>query len=326
MFIKASINQEYLKYAIKGGLAALLALVSAYFLDIQQSYWVLFGAMTVTKLHVGASFHRGKQRIYGTLLGVIISVLLALCLLHWPLGVALLIPICIFGAVYYFPYYSVCVIFITVLFVLTFGVISHHPIHYGIARILDTALGVAIAVIISLYVWPNRMSHVLEREFQAYLSQVEQSFSLFSNAFINQALSVEEKNNVLKTLEDTLLKLKEGLALIEHEPGKKASIYKKTGSSLLRFEHLYSLIHTLGSLATENVTIVPDEELHRLLVIFIDKAQNNSSLLLSDESQKIFNYLQHTTVKVEQEQQRIIGAFVQTVRDIVDEMKSARQT
>ncbi|MES2203600.1 MAG: FUSC family protein, partial [Pseudomonadota bacterium] len=223
MLMSASINQEYLKYAIKGGLAALLALVSAYFLDIQQSYWVLFGAMTVTKLHVGASFHRGKQRIYGTLLGVIISVLLALYLLHWPLGIALIMPICIFGAVYYFPYYSVCVVFITILFVLTFGVASHHPIHYGVARILDTALGVAIAVIISLYVWPNRMSQVLEREFQTYISQVTQLFTKFTHAFLSETLLLEEKNTDLKMLENTLSKLKEEMTLIEHEPGKKAN-------------------------------------------------------------------------------------------------------
>lgn len=149
-------KKEYLKYALKGGIAALLALFTAYILDIQQGYWVLFGAIAVTKLHVEASLRRVKERMYGTLLGVAISLLLALCLLHWPLGIAIIIPLCVFGAVYYFPYYAIAVIFITILFVLTFGVISQQPITYGLARIVDTSIGVALALMISFFLWPYK--------------------------------------------------------------------------------------------------------------------------------------------------------------------------
>lgn len=148
-------KKDYLKYAIKGGIIALLVLVVAHILHIRNNYWVLFGAITVTKLKTDASLQRSKQRIYGTLIGVGISLLMALCLLHWPLGITIIIPLCIFGAVYYLPHYAIAMIFITVLFVLTFGVAAHNPVYYGIARIMDTALGVALALTIS-YLWPYK--------------------------------------------------------------------------------------------------------------------------------------------------------------------------
>ena len=37
------------------------------------------------------------------------------------------------------------------------------------------------------------------------------------------------------------------------------------------------------------------------------------------------DYLQHTAIKLEQEQQWIIGAFIQTVCDVTDEIKCVRQ-
>ncbi len=152
-------KKAYLKYGIKGALTALLALIVSSLFHISHSYWVLFGSTTVLKLQVEASLRRGGERIYGTLVGVGISLLLALCLLHWPLGIIIVIPICIFGAVYYFFYYVIAMIFVTILFVLTFGVISQQPIEYGLARIADTALGVILALLVSASLWPYKEKH-----------------------------------------------------------------------------------------------------------------------------------------------------------------------
>lgn len=329
MKINKEIQQEYAKYAIKGGLAALLALIIAYLLHIQQSYWVLFGAVTVTKLHMGASFQRGKQRIYGTLLGVAISLLLALFLLHWPLSVAIIIPLCVFGAVYYFSYYSIAMIFITVLFVLVFGIISHHPIYYGIARIFDTALGVTIAILVTLYIWPNRMSLVLEREFQAYFSYVIILFEKFSQAFINGALTIEEKNSDLKLLITIMLKSKDGFALIEHEPGKKPDFYKQDDSLLLRFDRLYSAMNILGSLAVEKCDFTSEANLVHLLADFTQKAQvqlsltTDSSMMIENEIKNILAHL--NKLSLVPEQLSMIAAFIQAVCDVVAEIQCARR-
>jgi len=234
-------------------------------------------------------------------------------------------------------------IFITILFVLTFGVISHHPVHYGLARIFDTTLGVALAVTVSLCLWPNRITKVLEREFQGYFSQVVLLFSSFSHAFVYEKITLEEKNKELKVLDEASLKLKEGVVLLGHEPGKKPNFYRQEGNILLLFDRLYSVVNTLGSLATENIIIPEEGELHQLLFVLIEKAKKmmcESQLLrnsqrmdekevlimaFSDETHKIVQYLQHTTIKTEQELRWTIDAFVQAVCDIVYEMQRAHQ-
>ena len=303
----------------------MLVLLSAYLLGIQQSYWVLFGAITITKLHAGVSFHRGKQRVYGTIVGVAISVLLAAWLLHEPWGLGLIIPLCIFGAVYYFIEYAVCIVFITILFVLTIAISTHEPIYDGLARIFDTFLGVSLAVIVISYLWPSHATKAVERDFQSYFSQVQALFLSFTQAFLGTGVSLEEKNKKMKSLEEIYLRIKENIAFVEYECDKKINFQEKTKNIFLKLSCLYSALNTLGSLATANVTIVSGGELHQHLVIFIDKIQNNSSVILLNEIQKMVDYLQHTAIKLEQEQQWIIGAFIQTVCDVTDEIKCVRQ-
>ncbi|MES2203599.1 MAG: hypothetical protein V4496_00100, partial [Pseudomonadota bacterium] len=97
--------------------------------------------------------------------------------------------------------------------------------------------------------------------------------------------------------------------------------YKQADNTALKFNCLYSAINTLGSIATENVMITPGGELYQLLLAFINKAQQNFSMVATDEMHRIFDYLQNTPIKAEQELRWIIGAFIQTVCDVVDEIK-----
>lgn len=325
MLLNTSIKQAYFKYALKGAVIVLLALLSAYLLNIQESYWVLFGAIAVTKLHAGISFYRGKQRVYGTIIGVGVSVLLTALLMHWPWGLVIIIPFCIFGASYYFSKYTVCIVFITVIFVSIIALSTHNPIHYGVARIFDTLLGVSLAVMVTSYFWPNYATKAVEMDFQRYFLQVEKLFSSFTQAFIGNNFSLEEKSKGMQALDEIYEKLKENSGFVEYEFDESSHFQEQASSVFCQMRHLYSLINLLGNLAIENALFTPNKVLYQLLVTFIDKAQKNSSVELSNEIQQLFDYLQHTAGTIEQEQRGIIGAFVQAVSDVTNEMWSARQ-
>lgn len=207
-----SIRKEYLQFALKGAFVSMLALSISHVLHLHQYYWVLFGAITVLKFNIGASFQRGKERLWGTFLGVLVSLLLANIFLHWTFGVYFLIPVCIFFAVYYLHDYFVSMFFMTLIFVLTIGVMSARPVDFAVARIGDTLIGVAMAGVVSLLIWPKSAGETLQTEVARFIDAVE-------------ARNLQEIERWFTAIEVTL-------ELLQHEPVKK--FWRSRERSLLR--------------------------------------------------------------------------------------------
>lgn len=244
-----AVKKQYLKYACKGAVVALLSLLIAHLLGIKQYYWVLFGAVTVLKLNIGASFRRGKERLLGTFSGVLASMLLADFFMHWQLGVYLFIPVFFFLAIYYFQQYFISMFFITLTFVLVLGVSTQHPISFGITRIADTIIGVIIAFGISLLIWPESAKNMLSAELAKYLTTIKNLSVEFANGFLNQSLNLREKRQALKELDALYLSLQEDFNLLSHEPGRKKIAMKKKDQLMLVLDRLRGIICLLGYLA-----------------------------------------------------------------------------
>jgi len=215
-------------------------------------------------------------------------------------------------------------IFVTIIFVLAIEVSSHHPIHYGLVRIFDTLLGVSFAIMVTSYFWPSYASKAVERNFQEYFAEVDGLFLIFTQAFIGEKLSLEDKKRNLKNLDAIYVRLKENIAFLEYEFDEQVNFQEQANYLLLKLSHLYSFLYTLACLATEDISLIPTGELCQLLDVFIHKANKSTPLELSEECHKIFIYLQNTSIKTEQEQKRVVGAFVQSIYSIMNALQSAR--
>lgn len=249
---KSHLEKQYIRYSLRAGLASLIALAVAQLFHIEQNYWVLFGAITVTKVNIGASFRRGKERVLGTFMGVIVSIFFATFLLHYPMGALLLIPFFIFAAVYYIPYYAISIFFVTMIFILYFGIGAQHPFLYAINRFIDTFIGVTIATAVSLWIWPEPTSCELRKEVRLYLEKLRVLGKRYTHAFTHDGLDIQCQRMYMNDLDKLFTNVQSNLELMSHEPGVKQLNSQLRLELSLTLDRLSGLIGSLGYLALQS--------------------------------------------------------------------------
>ena len=137
-----------LPLSIRAGLAAGLAVTIARFLGLQYPLYALIGAVMVTDLSPSQTRQLGLRRLAGTLLGATVGAALGPLLLAGPLAIGLSILVAMFlshllrlqGAAKVTGY--VCGIV-----VLDHGI---DPWSYALYRLIETVLGIGVAVSVSL--------------------------------------------------------------------------------------------------------------------------------------------------------------------------------
>ena len=124
-------------------------------LPLQRSYWMVVAAATVLRPEFGATFTRGSERALGTSLGVALAGALAV-LLHPTGGVTVVIVGLLAWAGYaLFPAsFAIGFAFITTLTVFLLNAINPDTLSTAAARLLDTAVGGALGLIV-FAAWPT---------------------------------------------------------------------------------------------------------------------------------------------------------------------------
>lgn len=152
---------------------AAAGVLSALFVDVvgvERPYWVMMTAVLVMVGSVGETLAKALDRTVGTLLGLVAGLLL-----HAAAGaVGIPDPVLLLGSVagmvfFQFVSYRLMVVMLTVMLVVLFrmggaddGVL--------LARLYDTALGAAIAGLVSLVVLPIPTQRPVKAAIEAYLA------------------------------------------------------------------------------------------------------------------------------------------------------------
>jgi uncharacterized membrane protein YgaE (UPF0421/DUF939 family) len=140
--------------AVKMALAAALGLAVAQALDLPYPEYAVLAAATVTDIHARPSALLGVLRMVGSIVGVALSVLLVEVtgVSAWSIGLAVLVGV------------TVCVLArsaaaarlsVIVLGVGTLG-IGERVEQWAGGRLLTTAVGVVVTVLVSALPWPTR--------------------------------------------------------------------------------------------------------------------------------------------------------------------------
>jgi uncharacterized membrane protein YccC len=142
-------------YALRLMASIGVAAVVSEILPLQRSYWVVLTVAFVLKPDFGSVFARALQRGIGTVVGAVIG---AIILVAVPYGLWLLIPCAIFAAL--LPYgrirnYGLLATFLTPLIVLLIDILVRTGWPLAEARLIDTLLGCAIALVIGFAPWPG---------------------------------------------------------------------------------------------------------------------------------------------------------------------------
>jgi uncharacterized membrane protein YccC len=154
--VRAALTWESVifRFALRVGLvtAAAVALTAA--LDLRRGYWVTITAVLILQPYVGATSTRALQRVLGTIVGGMLTAVLA-ALFHAQVAILILVGVFAWVSVALLPLnYAAFSVFLTPTFVLL-AEASAGDWHLAGLRITNTILGGGLALGGSRLLWPT---------------------------------------------------------------------------------------------------------------------------------------------------------------------------
>jgi uncharacterized membrane protein YccC len=159
-------------FALRLMLSIGVAAVVSQAFPIQRSYWVVLTVAIVLRPDFGSVFARALQRGIGTMVGAVLG---AIILVVIPAGPLLLIACAVFAGL--LPYgrdrnWGLYSTFLTPLVVILIDLL--HPVGWSLAldRLIDTALGCAIVLLVGYAPWPSSWHAHLPEQLAVALDSV----------------------------------------------------------------------------------------------------------------------------------------------------------
>ncbi len=142
-------NSEYRHFAFLLTIAVLIGNFISYHYQLPQGYWIPMTAMLILKSDLLASKKRISHRLYGTLAGSVLALVVIVFVTNQVLLSLLFIPVVALIVIAVASHYGAYTFFLTIMITIMLNLI--HPDGYVITehRVLDTLIGI-IAVIVTL--------------------------------------------------------------------------------------------------------------------------------------------------------------------------------
>lgn len=150
-----------------------LAMLVGSALGVDRVTWVYWSAFLVIAGSAGESLRRIMFRIGGTTLGAVCGVALALVLPDSTTIVVAIVTVSLFATIFTAPVsYPLMVCFLNVGFVITFTQLGARELDLLVDRPLATLLGGAVAALVTVAVFPIRVTERFRRALSDYLGLV----------------------------------------------------------------------------------------------------------------------------------------------------------
>ncbi|WP_316822899.1 FUSC family protein [Pedobacter gandavensis] len=217
----------------------------------KYSYWLLLTIVIVAKPRFGLTWKRNVERLSGTFIGAVLGIVLLLTIKQ----TAVLLVLAAFMLLGFFTFnrikYSVSVVFVTAMVILSLSVYDGHSDHIIMERVLYTIVGCVIAYLAAFLfpVWEIKslkslISNILEAN-SNYLKKVREE--LWGTAVGATASKLARKNSYIQ-----LAKFSETLQYLHLEPkSKQVDLPGVFGIQILSYR-INSIIASLSLSAKQN--------------------------------------------------------------------------
>ncbi|MBV1843173.1 MULTISPECIES: YccS family putative transporter [Photobacterium] len=253
-------NSMLFRHAIRMAVALTVGYGFIQFLDLERGYWILLTTLFVCQPNYGATRQRLKQRVIGTLAGLLIGMPL-LFLFPGQEGQMVLM---VLAGVLFFAFraasYALATMFITLLVLFCFNQLGE-----GFAVILprlgDTLLGCLLAVLAVSFILPDwqarRLHKVMAAAIQTnrdYLGQIIGQYRIGKRDSLSYRIARREAHN-------TDAQLSTAISNMLSEPGR----YRMATDECFRFLTLnHAMLSYISALGAHR-TRLEDEQTHHLV-------------------------------------------------------------
>jgi uncharacterized membrane protein YgaE (UPF0421/DUF939 family) len=158
---------------IKTGIAVFLCMLISQTFRLEYPFYAAIAAIISTESSVSLSFKTGKNRMSGTLIGAVTGSIFAFIqpnnALLCGLGVVVLIYLC--NLLKWPGSISIAgIVFIAIMVNLD----GKSPLLYGLNRIIDTLIGISVALIVNYLVFPYNLAGKIYKDRQVLFDKVSQ--------------------------------------------------------------------------------------------------------------------------------------------------------
>jgi uncharacterized membrane protein YccC len=177
------VDTAAVRHALKTALAAALSMYFCYLLELPQGYWAVITVVIVMQSHSGGSIGVAWSRLLGTLSGAAIGVVMVMLFGReiWPMGLSIFISV--FAAIYLSRYHdSFRLAAITASIVIMIG--GANPLAAGVSRLLEITVGIAIALMVSLFLWPSKAGDALIRGISGVFDRSAELFQVLTQCLM----------------------------------------------------------------------------------------------------------------------------------------------
>lgn len=186
---------------VKTALSVALCIALSQFLNRQDIFYAAIAAVMAMQSSVSDSFKAGKNRMLGTMFGAFIGLIFALIhpddVLLCGIGVILIIYVCDL-----LDWNKSITISCTVFLVIMLNLNGRSPVSYSMSRIIDTFIGITIAVLVNYFIAPPKH---LDKIYTECILAIDKVFDIVRDKFCNSSeLDLKTLEKEISTLEEAL--------------------------------------------------------------------------------------------------------------------------
>ena len=235
------------RHALKAAAAITFAIVAARFLELRHAGWLPISVIVIMRPSVGGTLRIGWKRLWGTVIGAAVGVLILFLDPGTPVLAGLIVLsffLMILIRVFSYTLFSCC---LTVGVILLLGVLFTDGWQFGIERILDTVLGV-IGIAASFGVWPNMARKNLRAKMANLVELQSGHFKKLTESYLHGGVSeaeiVESRIKASMMLDTCGESFREAAA----EPGLQGWQRDELTRLLRTFTRMHSLLMTMATI------------------------------------------------------------------------------
>jgi uncharacterized membrane protein (TIGR01666 family) len=250
---------------------------------LQNVYWILLTIVVIMRPGYGLTKQRSYQRIVGTITGGIIAFGI-LSFLHNPIAIGTLAIFCmILGFAFTAVNYRIGATFVTIYVVCVYGLLEPDIANVIQYRILDTAVGAALAFIANYFLWPSwefvSMPGFIKKSIEAnrdYLAEISHFYN--QKGAVTTSYKIARKNAFVE-----LGNLMSSYQRMAQEPKSKQKQQQQVYKLAVLNHTLLSSLASLGTYIQSHKTSKASEAFN-VVVNAVTRNLDNAMALLNMET------------------------------------------
>lgn len=288
LFQNFSLKSTIFRHSVRLTIALLSAYLLGYFLEIQNTYWILLTVIVIMRPSYGLTKERSKDRILGTLIGASIAVAIVLVTQNVYVYGVLAYTSLIFAFSLIQQNYKSAAALVTISIIFVYSLINPNAFEVIQYRVLDTIIGAVIAVVANYLILPswevNNLKKVILNALKMNKKYLLATQELYQDPTINKL----QYNLARKETFLAISNLNASFQRLTQDPKSKQKEFQLIYEIVTLNQTMVSAIASIGNFIINHKTTAASEEFNLLIHKIANSLQVACNNLCASESEKEF--------------------------------------